>query len=159
MTRTIAPAPVKKSLTVNAPPAAAFEVFTAGMTRWWPNSHTILKAPFKEAVIEPFAGGRWFHRGSDGSESTIGPVIAWEPPSRIVLGWQLNGAFEFDPDVVTEVEVRFTPEGANATRVDLEHRHLERFAKTGEQLRAAVDGGNGWSALLEAYRQFASARP
>lgn len=105
----------------------------------------------KEAVIEPRAGGRWFERGEDGSECIWGRVLIWEPPARVVLGWQINGEFKYDAAVVTEVEVRFIPEGANVTRVELEHRHLERFGEKAALLREKVDSPNGWGLLLERF--------
>ena len=151
MNRTITVAPVRKSVRVSAAPARAFEVFTAGFARWWPRSHTISKVPQKEAVIEPRAGGRWYERGEDGSECEWGRVLVWEPPTRVVLGWQLNPDFKFDPDVVTEVEVRFIAEGEGATRVELEHRNLERFGERGEVLREKVGSPNGWGKLLEEF--------
>jgi uncharacterized protein YndB with AHSA1/START domain len=154
MTRTIAIAPVRKSLRVNAPQAKAFEVFTAGMSRWWPVSHTILKAPFKEAIVEPRAGGRWYHVGSDGSTCETGTVRVWDPPSRLVLVWRLNAKWEYEPDLDTEVEVRFIADGP-ATNVELEHRYIERMGEGGETARAAVDGANGWTGILEEFRKSA----
>jgi hypothetical protein len=151
MNRTITVAPVRKSVRVSAAPARAFEVFTTGFARWWPRSHSIAKVPQKEAVIEPRVGGRWFERAEDGSECDWGKVLVWEPPARVVLGWQLNADFRFDPDVVTEVEIRFIAEGEDATRVELEHRHLERFGEQGEKLREKVGSPTGWGALLDEY--------
>jgi uncharacterized protein YndB with AHSA1/START domain len=150
MNRTITVAPVRKSVHVSAAPARAFEVFTTGFARWWPPSHSIGKVPQKEVVIEPRVGGRWFERGEDGSECDWGKVLVWEPPARIVLGWQLNADFKFDPSVTTEVEVRFIAEG-DVTRVELEHRHLERLGDQGEVLREKVGSPNGWAGLLEIY--------
>lgn len=158
MERTIAIAPVRKSIRVNAPPARAFEVFTAGMSRWWPATHTTLKSPFKEAIIEPREGGRWFHRGADGSECETGLVRLWEPPRRVVLIWRLNAKWEYDPDLVTEVEVRFTPDG-EGTRVELEHRHIERMGESAPTARAAVDGPGGWGAILEQFRNAIEGSP
>jgi uncharacterized protein YndB with AHSA1/START domain len=105
----------------------------------------------KEAVIEPRAGGRWFERGEDGSECDVGTVLVWEPPSRLVLGWQLNSKFKYDPSITTEVEVRFTADGAAATLVELEHRNLERYGEQGETVRQQVGAPNGWSGLLQLY--------
>jgi hypothetical protein len=136
---------------VAAAPARAFEVFTAGFSRWWPRSHSISPVPQKEAVIEPHVGGRWFERAEDGSECDWGRVLVWEPPTRVVLGWQLNANFKFDPNVVTEVEVRFIAEGDDSTRVELEHRHLERFGDQAELLREKVGSPNGWAGILESY--------
>lgn len=154
MSRTIALAPVRKSIRVNATQARAFDVFTAGMSRWWPATHTILKAPFKEAVIEPRAGGRWYHVGADGSQCETGTVRVWDPPARLVLVWRLNANWEYDPDLDTEVELRFIADGA-ATNVELEHRHIERMRDGAEAARTAVDGPNGWTGILEDYRKYA----
>jgi uncharacterized protein YndB with AHSA1/START domain len=154
MTKTIAIAPVRKSLTVKAPQAKAFEVFTSGMSRWWPATHSMLKAPFKEAIVEPRAGGRWYHVGEDGSTSETGIVRVWDPPNRLVLVWRLNPKWEYEPDLDTEVEVRFIADGA-ATKVELEHRYIERMGEGAETARSAVDSPNGWSGLLEEFRKIA----
>ena len=156
MNRIITPAPVRKSVRVSAPPAHAFEVFTAGLARWWPPSHSIGTSPIKEAVIEPRAGGRWFERGQDGSECDVGKVLVWEPPNRLVLGWQLSPQFKYDPKVTSEVEVRFVAAGTNATLVELEQRHLERHGEQAETLRQAIDAPNGWSNLLNLYAAVAA---
>ena len=105
----------------------------------------------KEAVIEPRAGGRWFERGQDGSECDVGKVLVWEPPGRLILGWQLNSKFKYDPSITTEVEVRFTADGAGATLVELEHRNLERYGELGEAVRQQVGAPNGWGGLLQLY--------
>ena len=151
MTRTITVAPVRKSVRVSAAPERAFEVFTAGASRWWPRTHSISSSPMVEAVIEPRVGGRWFERGEDGSECEWGKVLVWEPPARVVLGWQLDSQFKYDADLVTEVEIRFVPEGPNATRVELEHRCLERLGEQAETLRQKVGAPGGWERLLESY--------
>jgi len=151
MNRTIAVAPVRKSVRVSAVPARAFEVFTARFGRWWPPSHSIGSSPQKDVQIEPRVGGRWFERGEDGSECDWGKVLVWEPPDRVILGWQLNSEFKYDPSVTTEVEVRFIADGANATRVELEHRHLERLGEKGHDLRKGIDSPEGWGKLLELY--------
>ncbi len=152
MTRMITVAPVRKTVTVQASPARAFEVFTAGMSRWWPATHTILKSTPVEHIVEPRAGGRWYQVGVDGSQCDNGKVLVWEPPSRLVLIWQINSEWQFDPKLHTEVELRFTPQGEGMTRVDLEHRNLERIGEKAEAVRAAVDAPGGWSAILESYR-------
>lgn len=154
MTRTVSIAPVRKSLELSASPARAFEVFTAGMSRWWPPTHTILKSPFKESVIEPRTGGRWYHVGQDGSECETGIVRVWDPPARLVLVWRLNAKWEYDPGLDTEVEVRFTADGAG-TKIEFEHRYIERMGEGAETARAAVDGPGGWSAILEEFRKSA----
>lgn len=155
MNRTIQPAPVRKSVTVQARPERAFEVFTARLGEWWPRSHHIGKSEPQTWIIEPRAGGRWFERGVDGAECDIGRVLAWEPPHRLVLAWQLSADFKYVRDLITEVELRFTPEGT-ATRVDLEHRHLERYGELAEKVREAVGAPNGWGAILEQYARVAA---
>ena len=158
MTKMITIAPVRKTVTVQASPARAFEVFTAGMSRWWPATHTILKVAPREHIVEPRTGGRWYQIGIDGSECDNGKVLIWEPPSRLVLVWQINAEWQFDPGLHTEVELRFTPQGGGVTRVDLEHRNLERMGEKAETVRASVDSDGGWTAILEAYRAVASGK-
>ncbi len=150
MSTQIRPAPVRKSIFVNAPPAHAFDVFTDGIGRWWPKSHKIGQADLDRPVIEPREGGRWYERDVDGSECEIGRVAAWEPPTRLLLIWQLNAQWQFDPNLATEVEVLFTPEGAG-TRVDLEHRNLEQLGDSAAGFREAIDAPGGWSGLLDLY--------
>ena len=128
---------MRKSITVKAPRERAFEVFTAQMGRWWHPDHHILKSPLKAAVVENRAGGRWYEVGEDGSECEWGSVLVWEPPARMVFTWQLTGEWKYDPDFVTEVEVRFIPEGSD-TRVELEHRHLESYGEKAEAVRASA---------------------
>lgn len=146
-------APVRKQVTVMASQQRAFDWFTREMSRWWPATHSILKSPLKQYVVEPHAGGRWYAVGEDGSTGETGHVIAWDPPQRLVLAWQLNGHWQFDPQLITEVEVRFVAEGPAATRVELEHRNLQRMGETAEQIRGMVDAPGGWSAILESFRK------
>jgi uncharacterized protein YndB with AHSA1/START domain len=143
---------VNRSVTVNASPERAFEVFTAGFSSWWPiESHHIGENMAVEVFIEPRAGGRWFERDADGGECNWGFVIAWEPPHRVVLSWHLTHEYEFDPDPgnASEIEVRFTPQG-DATLVELEHRGFEKHAR-GARTREAVGGSGGWGDLLQTY--------
>jgi uncharacterized protein YndB with AHSA1/START domain len=156
MDQTIKPAPVRRSVRVSAPRERAFEVFTAGIGRWWPKSHHIGKADLDTLVIEPRAGGRWYERGVDGTECEVGKVLVWEPPSRLVLAWQLTPDWTFDPDLITEVEVQFIADGANATRVELEHRDLERLGDRADAMRQQIDSDGGWPGLLQLFAQSAS---
>ena len=155
MNRTISIAPVRKSIHVNAGAGRTFEVFTSGMSRWWPPTHSILKVAPKEHVVEPRNGGRWYQVGVDGSVCENGKVLAWEPPRRLLLAWQINAEWQFDPNLITEVEILFIEESDRTTRVELEHRHLERMGEKAEGARAAVDAPGGWSAILESFKTVA----
>ena len=147
----IAPAPVRKTLQVRASQSRAFEVFTTGFGRWWPASHSVAKSPQKDAIIEPRLGGRLYERGEDGSQCDWGRVLVREPPARLVLSWQLSAQWKYDPDLLTEVEVRFIPEGERLTRVEFEHRGLENYGGEAEAVRKSIGGPGGWPGLLEAY--------
>jgi uncharacterized protein YndB with AHSA1/START domain len=156
MSVTIKPAPVRKSVQVAATPEHAFEVFTARFDRWWPRSHSIGDSPLKHAVIEPRVGGRWYGALENGTEQPWGEVLAWDPPRRLVLAWRIGADWRYDADLLTEVEVTFTPQG-DQTRVDLEHRHLERMGEKAEGARAQFDSEGGWTGLLRMYAEFAGA--
>jgi uncharacterized protein YndB with AHSA1/START domain len=146
-------AAVSRSVTVQAPPERAFEVFTAGFSTWWPiESHHIGDKLAVEVVIEPLAGGRWFERDADGGECDWGFVTVWEPPHRVLLAWHLTPEYDFDPDPAkaTEVEVRFTP-SAGGTLVELEHRGFERHGGTGITMREKVSAEGGWAELMDLY--------
>ena len=152
--RTVPIAPVRRSLTVEAPPERAFEIFTQGIDRWWPKSHGIGATPIVRSVFEARVGGRWYTTHADGSECTVGHVRACEPGRRLVFGWEINA--QWKPDARTayasEVEVRFTAEGAGRTRIDLEHRDFEKMgAEEGATMRKGVDGG--WVGILDLYGQ------
>src|SRR5262245_20929491 len=98
---------VQKSIVVAASQERAFKVFTEGFAMWWPmDSHHIGEAAMRDAVMEPRAGGRWYELGEDGSQTEWGTVVAWDPPERVLLTWQLNDTWAYDPSFVTELEVR-----------------------------------------------------
>ena len=151
MISTIKIAPVRKSVMVQASPERAFGVFTSGIDRWWPKSHGIGAAAVKESIIEPFVGGRWYTKCTDGSEVTVGHVRVWEPAQRFVVSWEISAQWKPDSreQFASEVEVRFVADPAG-TRVELEHRDFERMgAVDGETMRNGVDGG--WPGLLDLF--------
>jgi uncharacterized protein YndB with AHSA1/START domain len=143
---------VTRSITVNASRERAFAVFTEKFFTWWPKSHHIGTAELADAVIEPAVGGRWYERGTDGSECDWGAVLAYDPPERIVLSWHLQGDWSYDPDPAraSEVEVEFAAEAGGRTRVVLTHRHLERHDDQGA-VRRGVDSPGGWGGILADY--------
>ncbi len=144
---------VTTSITVDAPIEVAFEVFTEDMGSWWPPDHHILQAPLASMVFEPRTGGRVYDVGEDGSECQWARVLAYEPPQRVVFSWDisLQWQVESNPDRTSEVEVRFVPQGPNSTRVELEHRHLDRHGEGWEGMREAVGSPEGWGAGLQRF--------
>jgi hypothetical protein len=143
-------APVKKSVRVEAPVARAFDVFTSGLTRWWPHDHTVGKKPVKQVMMEPRLGGRWLEIAEDGTETSVATITLWEPPHRLSMYWQVNAQWKPDASMKSEVDVRFTPDGPNATLVELVHHKFESMgAEQGESMRNDVD--RGWPALLERF--------
>ena len=145
-------APVRKSITVNASVDRAFHVFTSDIDSWWPRTHHIGKSPMTKIIVEGRVGGRCYTEQEDRTECDWGRVLAWEPPHRLVLAWQITHEWGYQPDMAqsSEVEVRFTPvEGG--TRVDVEHRRLDRHGVGAASMRTAVDSPNGWIGLLQLF--------
>lgn len=153
MTETTTLAPVRKTIEVKASAARAFEIFTADFDSWWPRSHHIGKAPMKRAIIEQKAGGRCYSEQTDGTDCDWGSVLVWDPPARVVIAWQINTDWTFQPSVAksSEVEIRFTPQPSGMTRVDLEHRLLDRHGAGAGTMRTTIDSENGWGMLLKTY--------
>jgi uncharacterized protein YndB with AHSA1/START domain len=152
------PNSVRKVIVVEAPQAVAWRVFTQKMGAWWPlANYKIGKAPAVDAVLEPHVGGRWYERGDDGSTCEWGTVLSWDPPSRLVLSWDISADWQPDPALKTEIEVRFIPEGENVTRVELEHRRLDRYGARRDQMRRIFDVEGDWGKLLAMFGRVAAA--
>jgi uncharacterized protein YndB with AHSA1/START domain len=150
MNEAIVIAPVRKIVSVKAPIAHTFEVFTGGLTRWWPVNHGVGKKPIQKVLMEPRLGGRWFEIAEDGTETPVATIIVWDPPHRLVMLWQVNAEWKPDSSMKSEVEVRFTAEGAETTRVELLHHRFETMgAEAGASMRKDVDGG--WPGLIERF--------
>lgn len=157
MSKDFDPNVVRKAVKVQAPQAVAWRVFTERMGTWWPLPYyKIGKANAVDAVIEPHVGGRWYERGDDGSICQWGSVLAWEPPSRVVLSWDINADWQYDPTLNTEIEVRFTAESGDRTRVELEHRHLDRYGARRDEMRRIYDTQGDWGRLLDAFARVAA---
>jgi uncharacterized protein YndB with AHSA1/START domain len=144
---------VQASIVVAAPIERAFSVFTEEMGTWWNADHHILEGQLAEMVFEPREGGHVYDRGIDGSECRWARVLTYEPPNRFVISWNINlqWKLESDPQKCSEVEVRFVAENAEQTRVELEHRKLDRHGDGWEQMRDAVGSPGGWTTGLEGY--------
>jgi uncharacterized protein YndB with AHSA1/START domain len=132
----------------------AFRTLAEKMGTWWPPSHHIGKTPFAEIVIEPRVGGRWFERDDAGNEWDWGKVLVFDPPKQLVVSWHLQADWTYDPDMsrASEVAFRFIEEGSEATRMEFEHRHLERHGEGWERIRAGVDSPGGWTGVLAQYQ-------
>ncbi len=129
-----------KVVLVEAPRAVAWRVFTEQMGAWWPlATHKIGRAKAVDVIIEPQAGGRWYERGEDGSACDWGRVLAWEPPARLALSWDIDANWRHDADLKTEVEVLFLAEGPERTRVQLEHRRLDRYGPRRDEMRGVFE--------------------
>lgn len=146
-------APIRRTVQVRCAPARAFALFTSRISDWWPKGKTVGKSPHVAIVIEPRAEGRWFERDADGVETQWGKVLAWEPPTRLLLAWQLDSGFAYDPGLVTEVELTFAALAGGGTQVALEHRDLERFGAEAERVAGLL--GGGWPGRLDQFAAFA----
>jgi uncharacterized protein YndB with AHSA1/START domain len=141
---------VRTDVVVNAPADRAFKVFTERFDRIKPREHNMLGADIAESVFEPRVGGRVYDRGVDGSECQWGPLHAYAPPERLVYTCDLRPAcqIESDLDKASQVEIRFVADGPDRTRVQLEHRHLDRHGDGWEGTREGVGGDQGWPLYL-----------
>jgi uncharacterized protein YndB with AHSA1/START domain len=146
---------VRTSMVVEAPLELAFSVFTEGIGSWFPPEYNLLDVEIAERVFEPRVGGQVFDRGSDGSECHWARVLAYEPPSRIVISWDIgpHWQIESDPGKTSEVEVCFSSEGQDRTRVDLEHRKIERHGDGWESLRDTLGSDGGWPGCLRRFAE------
>lgn len=144
---------VKHAIVVEAPIAHAFKVFTEDFGRFKPAEHNLLGVQIAETIFEPRVGGHLYDRGIDGSECRWARVLAYEPPDRVLLSWNISPQWqiETDPDKTSEWEVRFTAETAQRTRVEIEHRNLERHGDGWESVREGVDGDRGWPLYLQRF--------
>jgi uncharacterized protein YndB with AHSA1/START domain len=149
MTQTQA-AVVRRQVVVDVPIEKAFSVFTDRFGDFKPPEHNLLRAPLAETVFEPRVGGHIYDRAVDGSECRWARILAYEPPDRVVFSWDIGPQWELetDPELTSEVEVRFVAEGSGRTRVELEHRHLDRHGPGWQSLSDGVEGDDGWPLYL-----------
>jgi uncharacterized protein YndB with AHSA1/START domain len=144
---------IRHEVVVKAPIERAFSVFTDGFGTFKPPEHNMLGVDIAETVFEPRVGGHVYDRGVDGSECRWARVLAYEPPDRVVISWDISPQWRIETDVdkTSEVEVRFVAEAPDRTRVELEHRNLDRHGDGWEGVRAGVDGADGWPLYLRRY--------
>jgi uncharacterized protein YndB with AHSA1/START domain len=148
-------ASVKQSIVVEAPIDRAFKVFTERFGRFKPPTHNLLSVPIAETVFEPRVGGYLYDRGTDGSECRWARVLAYDPPNRVLMSWDISPRWQIETDLdkTSEWEVLFTAEAANRTRVDLEHRNLDRHGQGWESERDGVAGDQGWPLYLQRFSE------
>jgi uncharacterized protein YndB with AHSA1/START domain len=144
---------VRTEVVVDAPADRAFRLFTERFDRIKPREHNMLGVDIAESVFEPRAGGRVYDRGVDGTECQWGRVLAFEPPDRILFSWDINPSWRIETDLAktSEVEVRFVADGPGRTRVELEHRHLDRHGDGWDGMRDGVRADQGWPLYLERF--------
>jgi uncharacterized protein YndB with AHSA1/START domain len=145
----------RASIVVEAPIERAFKVFTEDFGAFKPREHNLLAVEIAETVFEPRVGGHLYDRGVDGSECRWARVLAYEPPDRVVFSWDIGPTWQIETDLekTSEVEVRFASEGPDRTRVELEHRNLDRHGDGWEGVRAGVGGEDGWPLYLQSYSE------
>lgn len=146
---------VQTSIVVQAPQDRAFRVFTERIGAFKPRQHNMLSVEIAETALEPHVGGAVFDRGVDGTVCRWARVLAYEPPARLVISWDISPRWqiETDPDRSSEVEILFIAESADRTRLELTHRRLERHGAGWESIRDGVAGADGWPLYLERYAE------
>ena len=149
---------VRKQVVVDAPVERAFATFTERLGDFKPPEHNLLGVPIAETVFEPRVGGHIYDRGLDGTECRWARVLAYDPPDRVVFSWDISPQWqiEADPANASEVEVRFMAESPERTRVELEHRHIERHGPGWEGVSQGVDSDQGWPLYLDRYAALVS---
>jgi len=147
--------------TIDVPVHRAFDVFAHSFDAWWPREFHIGHPDIAEAVIEPRVGGRWYERGVDGTECDWGRVLVWEPPHRLVVTWQINGQWQFDPDPAraSEVEVLFSADGQDRTMVEVTHQYIDRLGSSQVVYDAIKEGTGSWNGLLARFAEASRRQP
>jgi uncharacterized protein YndB with AHSA1/START domain len=142
-----------REIVVEAPIERAFAVFTTRFGEIKPSEHNLLGVAVAETVFEPRVGGNIYDRCVDGSECRWARVLAYEPPDRVVFSWDISPRWqlESDPEQTSEVEVRFVAESSGRTRVELEHRYLDRHGTGWESVADGVSGAQGWPLYLSRF--------
>lgn len=147
--------PIRKTVVVNAPVERAFTLFVDRFDAIKPKDHNLLASPIVRSVFEPRVGGRIYDVAEDGTRCEWARVLTYEPPRRLVFTWDIGPTWqlESDPTRTSEVEVRFVAESDTRTRVELEHRHLERHGAAWRSVAEGVDGDAGWPLYLRRYAE------
>jgi uncharacterized protein YndB with AHSA1/START domain len=144
---------IRHEVVVEAPIERAFSVFTKGFGSFKPPEHNMLGVDIAETVFELREGGHVYDRGVDGSECRWARVLAYQPPNRVVISWDISPQWQIETDLekTSEVDVRFIAEAPDRTRVELEHRNLDRHGDGWEAVREGVDRDAGWPLYLHRF--------
>lgn len=144
---------VRRYVVVDSAIDRAFSVFTERFGDFKPPEHNMLSARIAETIFEPRVGGHIFDRAVDGTECRWARILVYEPPVRVIFSWDISPEWtlETDLDMTSEIEVRFYEETPQRTRVELEHRGLERHGASWESVARGVEGDDGWSLYLARY--------
>ena len=144
---------VRKEIVVDAPVERAFAVFTERIGDFKPPEHNLLQAPIVVTVFEPRVGGHIIDRGADGTECRWASILAYDPPHRVAFSWNIGPSWQIEPDPAnrSEVEVRFTALGDDRTRVELEHRNIDRHGPGWQAVRDGIEGEAGWPLYLSRF--------
>jgi uncharacterized protein YndB with AHSA1/START domain len=153
MTQSVTTTTVRRQVLVNAPISEAFKVFTERFGDFKPREHNLLRSPIAATVFEPRVGGHIYDRAVDGTECRWARILVFEPPDRVVFSWDISPQWQIEtsPDLTSEVEVRFFAETPERTRVELEHRNLDRHGAGWESVRDGVDNEAGWPLYLQRF--------
>ena len=141
---------VQQQVVVEVPIEQAFKIFIEKFDLIKPREHNLLAVAIAETVFEPRVGGSIYDRGVDGSICRFARVLAYEPPHRVVFSWDIDPQWriETDRNRTSEVQVRFFSETPHRTRVELEHRNLDRHGEGWEALRQGLGSEGGWPLYL-----------
>jgi uncharacterized protein YndB with AHSA1/START domain len=150
---------VRHDVVIEAPIERAFSVFTQGFGRFKPPEHNMLGVDIAETVFELTVGGSVYDKGVDGSECRWARVLAYDPPNRVVISWDISPQWQIETDhaKTSEVEVRFIAEAPDRTRVELEHRNIDRHGDGWEAVREGVSADDGWPLYLHRFADVVAA--
>ena len=148
-----ATAAVRKQIHVEASQERAFTVFTENFGDFKPREHNIMQSPIARTVFEPRVGGHIVDVAEDGTECRWARVLVYEPYERVIFSWDIGPDWQLvaDPENASEVEVRFVPQGASQTRVEVEHRNIDRHGPGWEAVRDGIATDQGWPLYLDRY--------
>jgi uncharacterized protein YndB with AHSA1/START domain len=141
---------VRKEVVVSAPIERAFYVFTERFGDIKPPEHNLLGVPSVVTTFEARVGGNIYDTADDGRQCRWARILAYEPPNRVVFSWDIGSTWQLESNLenASEVEVRFVVEGPNRTRVELEHRNLDRHGPAWDNVYRGVDSDEGWPLYL-----------